>query len=73
SGRFVEETQYVGTKGRITIETPSHHPTALTIRTGRPPRRGTRKDDGQPIMELDASQGWVGDWSETHWNQDRNP
>ena len=73
SGRFVEETQYVGTKGRITIETPSHHPTALTIRTGRPPRRGTRKDDGQPIMELDASLGWVGDWSETHWNQDRNP
>ena len=73
SGRFLEETQYVGTSGRITIETPSHHPTALTIRTGRPPRRGTRKAEGKPSLELDASAGWTGDWLETHWNQDRNP
>ena len=73
SGRFIEETQYVGTKGRITIETPSHHPTALTVRTGRPPRRGTRKAEGRPPMELDPSDGWVGDWEETHWNTDRNP
>ncbi|MDA0788226.1 MAG: Gfo/Idh/MocA family oxidoreductase [Proteobacteria bacterium] len=73
SGRFIEETQYIGTKGRITIETPSHHPSALTIRTGRPPRAGTRKNEGKAIMELDPSQGWHGDWLETHWNQDRNP
>lgn len=73
SGRFIEETQYIGTKGRITIETPSHHPTALTIRKGRPPRIGTRKEEGKSVMELDPSEGWVGDWSEIHWNQDRNP
>lgn len=73
SGRFVEETQFIGSKGRITIETPSHHPSALTIRTGRPPRDGTRKREGKPVMELDPSEGWVGDWRETHWNQDRNP
>lgn len=73
SGRFLEETQYVGTQGRITVETPSHHPTALTIRTGRPPRQGTRKAQGKPSMELDPHRGWVGDWRETHWNQDRNP
>ena len=73
SGRFIEETQYIGTKGRITIETPSHHPSALTVRTGRPPRRGTRKAEGKPPMELDPSEGWVGDWEETHWNSDRNP
>lgn len=73
SGRFIEETHYIGTKGRITIETPSHHPTALTIRTGRPLRIGTRKEEGKSVMELDPSEGWVGDWSETHWNQDRNP
>lgn len=73
SGRFIEETQYIGTKGRITIETPSHHPTALTVRTGRPPRRGSRKAEGRPAMELDPSEGWVGDWEETHWNPDRNP
>ena len=73
SGRFPEETQYIGAKGRITIETPSHHPSALTIRTGRPPRRGARKEEGKPPMELDPSHGWIGDWDETHWNQDRNP
>ena len=66
TGRFVEETQYIGTEGRITMETPSHHPTALTIRTGRPPLSGI------PI-ELDPSEGWVGGWKESHWNQDRNP
>lgn len=73
SGRFQEETQFVGTKGRITIETPSHHPTAVTIRTGRPTRHGTRKEEGKPTLELDPSKGWTGDWLETHWNQDRNP
>ncbi|MEM7080142.1 MAG: Gfo/Idh/MocA family oxidoreductase [Pseudomonadota bacterium] len=73
NGRFVEETQYVGTQGRITIHTPSHHPTAITVSTGRPPRAGTRKQEGLPAMELDPSQGWIGDWSETHWNADRNP
>ena len=73
SGRFVEETHYIGTKGRITVETPSHHPAALTIRTGRPPRQGTRKAQGRPSLELDPKAGWVGDWNETHWNQDRNP
>lgn len=73
SGRFIEESQFVGTKGRITIETPSHHPTALTVRTGRPTRHGTRKQEGKPTLELDPSKGWTGDWLETHWNQDRNP
>ena len=73
SGRFLEETQYVGREGRITIHTPSHHPTALTIATGRPPRDGTRKAKGEPSMMLELAQGWVGDWKETHWNQDRNP
>jgi hypothetical protein len=24
-------------------------------------------------MELDPSQGWIGDWRENHWNQDRSP
>ena len=73
TGRYLEESQYVGTKGRITVETPSHHPSAVTIRTGRPGRRGTRREEGKPIMELDPSEGWTGDWLETHWNQDRNP
>lgn len=73
SGRFIEETQFVGTKGRITIETPSHHPSAITVRTGRPARHGTRKQEGKPTLELDPSVGWTGDWLETHWNQDRNP
>ncbi len=73
SGRFIEETQYIGTKGRITIETPSHHPSTLTIRRDRPPLMGTRKQEGKPVMELDPSKGWVGDWRETHWNHDRNP
>lgn len=72
-GRFIEETQFIGTKGRITIETPSHHPTALTICTGRPPREGTRRSEGKPVLELDPSSGWIGDWRESHWNQDRNP
>ena len=66
TGRFVEATQYIGTNGRITLEAPSHHPTALTIRTGRPPVPGSG-------IELDPSKGWTGDWRETHWNQDRNP
>ncbi len=73
SGRFIEEAHYIGTKGRITIETPAHHPTAVTIRTGRPPRIGTRKEEGKPVLELDPDEGWIGDWNETHWNQDRNP
>lgn len=73
NGRFIEETQYIGTKGRITIETPSHHPSALTIRSGRPPRNGTRREEGKPPVELDPSEGWTGDWIETHWNGDRNP
>ncbi len=73
TGRFKEETQYVGTKGRITVETPSHHSTALTIATGRPPRRGNRKAEGRPAMEYTAGGGWVGDWRPTHWNQDQNP
>ncbi len=73
AGRFKEEAQFVGTQGRITIETPSHHPSALTVATGRPPRRGTRKAEGKPAMALTPDGGWVGDWQETHWNQDRNP
>ena len=73
SGRFIEETQIVGTRGRITLETPSHHPSALTVRTGRPPRLGDRKSEGLPVMELDASQGWIGDWQDAHYNDDRNP
>ena len=73
NGRFLEEVQITGTHGRITIETPSHHPSALTIRTGRPPRRGNRKEQGQSSMELDPSEGWRGDWMFTHWNQDYNP
>ena len=73
TGRYLEESQYIGTKGRITIETPSHHPAAVTVRTGRPPRQGTRREEGKPIMELDPAKGWTGDWLETHWNQDRNP
>jgi predicted dehydrogenase len=73
TGRFVEETHYIGAKGRITIETPAHHPSSLTISMGRPPRRGTRKAEGKPVLEKTTSEGWVGDWLETHWNQDRNP
>ena len=73
NGRFIEESQYIGTRGRITVETPSHHPSAVTIRTGRPPRRGTRREEGKPVMELDPHKGWTGDWIETHWEQDRNP
>lgn len=73
NGRFIEESQYIGTKGRITVETPSHHPSAVTIRTGRPGRRGTRREEGKPVMELDPHKGWTGDWIETHWEQDRNP
>ena len=73
AGRFIEETQFIGTKGRITLNTPSHHPVSLTVSTGRPPRSGSRKDEGKPVMELDPSRGWIGDWQETHWNQDRNP
>ena len=56
NGRFIEESQYIGTKGRITVETPSHHPSAVTIRTGRPGRRGTRREEGKPVMELDPAQ-----------------
>ena len=79
TGRFVEETQYIGTTGRITVESPSHHPTALTIRTGWPPvpgavRGSTSEGESEnQRLELDPSAGWVGDWHETHWNQDRNP
>ena len=73
NGRFIEESQYIGTHGRITIETPSHHPSAVTIRTGRPGRRGTRREEGKPVMELDPHKGWTGDWIETHWEQVRNP
>ena len=73
SGRFIEETQYIDTKGRITIETPSHHPSASTLRTGRPPRDGNRRAEGKQVMELDPEAGWIGDWRESHWNQDRNP
>lgn len=73
SGRFKEETQFVGTNGRITVETPSHHPTALTIATGSPPRRGARADRGEPDMEYTAAGGWVGDWRPTHWDQGLNP
>ena len=73
NGRYIEESQYIGTQGRITVESPSHHPTAVTIRTGRPPKRGTRRQEGKPSIELDPRKGWTGDWIETHWNQDRNP
>lgn len=73
NGRYLEDVQITGTEGRITIETPSHHPVALTVRSGRPPRAGNRKAEGKPSMELDPSEGWIGDWRTTHWNQDRNP
>ena len=73
SGRFKEEALFVGTEGRITVESPSHHPTALTIATGTPPRRGNRAADGKPDMEYTASGGRVGDWLPTHWDQGLNP
>ncbi|MXX99397.1 MAG: Gfo/Idh/MocA family oxidoreductase [Chloroflexi bacterium] len=73
TARFKEETLFVGTEGRITVETPAHHPTALTVATGRPPRRGNRSAKGKPDMEYTSSGGRVGDWLPTHWNQDQNP
>ncbi len=72
-GRFKEESLFVGTEGRITVETPSHHPTALTVATGRPPRVGSRAAEGKPEMEYTASGGWVGDWQPTHWEPGLNP
>jgi predicted dehydrogenase len=73
SGRYLEQAHYIGTEGRITIETPSHHPSAMTVRTGRPPWAGTREAEGKPQMELDPSKGWIGDWRETHWEPGRGP
>ena len=73
TGRFKEETQFVGTDGRITVESPAHHPTALTIATGRPPLRGNRAAEGRSPMDYTPSGGWVGDWRPTHWGQDPNP
>jgi hypothetical protein len=37
AGRFPERTEIVGTTGRVTIEPPSHHPTALTIKVRKTP------------------------------------
>lgn len=59
AGRFTERTEITGTKGRITIEPPSHHPSALTIWSGFPKRRGTRK----PALEM-GENGWEGDWED---------
>merc|ERR1711879_407934 len=56
-GRFPERTEIIGTTGRITIEPPSHHPTALTIYAGFPKRLGNRK----PALEM-GENGWEGDW-----------
>jgi len=58
-GRFPERTEITGTKGRITIEPPSHHPTALTIYAGFPKRQGKRK----PPLEM-GENGWEGDWED---------
>ena len=44
NGRFIEESQYIGTQGRITIETPSHHPSAVAP--------VTRREEGKPPIEL---------------------
>ena len=46
AGRFIEETQFIGTKGRITLNTPSHHPVSLTVSTGRPQGRALAKTKG---------------------------
>lgn len=72
AGRFREETQYVGTKGRITLEAPSHHPSALTIRAGRP---GVKVAPGKQYnpMKLDPKEGFTGDWEPTHGQDDQNP
>ncbi len=79
SGRFPEVAEYIGTTGRISVEAPAHHPTALTIRAGWPPVPGL---DGEYVApgdahnqrwELDPSEGWVGDFYESHWENDRNP
>lgn len=59
AGRFTEITHFTGTQGRITIETPSHHPSALTIYSGFPKRKGTRK----PPLEMGPN-GWEGDWED---------
>ena len=73
TGRFKEEALFVGTNGRITVESPSHHPVALTIATGRPPRNGSRVAEGRPEMEYTPGGGWVGDWRPTHWDRGHNP
>ena len=73
AGRFKEEALLVGTNGRITIESPSHHPVALTIATGSPPPTGKRAAEGRPGMEYTPDGGWVGDWLPTHWDQGHNP
>lgn len=59
AGRFTEVTHIIGTKGRIQIEPPSHHPSALTIFADFPPRRGRRK----PALEM-GENGWEGDWED---------
>lgn len=59
AGRFVERTEIVGTKGRITMEPPAHHPTALTIRAAFPKRLGSRK----PALAF-GENGFEGDWED---------
>ena len=39
SGRFKQETQFVNTGGRITVESSAHHPTAPTVSSGSSPRQ----------------------------------
>ena len=52
TGRFAEETTIVGTRGRIRIMKPSHHPTRLEVHTGgyEPVRPGS----------MLSEHGWIG-------------
>ena len=46
---FPEITEFIGTKGRITLEQPAHCPTRLTLRV--PPRTPSRYADNVPSPE----------------------
>lgn len=77
TGRFVEEAHFIGSTGRITIENASHHPTALTIRTGWPPTLGDpavarTEGDLTSGQTSEPDTGVTGAWIENHWDQDRN-
>tara|TARA_B100001123_G_C15340098_1_gene1034477 strand:+ start:4227 stop:5516 length:1290 start_codon:yes stop_codon:yes gene_type:complete len=77
AGRFLEEAHFIGSTGRITIENPSHHPTALTIRTGWPPAEGDpaiprTAGDLRSNQTKKPDTGFTGPWKESYRNQDRN-